>query len=206
MPAIQLIVPAADHSLARALGATDDPAGNGLLVPAGVDATPFVRWLPVTELPNIRSSYYYIATTTVLCERCRGPSPIVGLALPPGHETLEGDDETDEEFWQASEDPTFVCYLDYLLPTVAARVVERSATYRYSYRRRTQSFYWANRCAYCDAKLGDYESFCEPGQGFTPLTREDAAAILLERINEPFAATSGGWSLGVELFEFMTFR
>jgi hypothetical protein len=205
MPPVRLVVPSSDEAIARALGALDDPAG-GLIVPSGMDATPFVRWLPVTDLPNIRSNAYFIATTTVTCERCRGPSPVCGIALPAGHETLEADDETDEEFWEASEDPTFVCYLDYLLPTVAARILERSANYRYAYRRRTQSFYWVNLCPYCDAKLGDYEAFCEPGQGFTPLTREDATAIMLERIEEPFAATAGGWSLGVDLFEFMTFR
>jgi hypothetical protein len=206
MQRIALSVPTQDEAHARELGAIWDARRRRWFVPENGDATPFARWLVAADPPNIRSDSYFIAATTRHCGRCRGPSPVCGFALPAGHETLYVDDDSGEVSWERAEDPTFVCYLDYLAPSVAARMTAFSATYRYGYRRRTESFYWVNICAYCGVKLGDYDTFCEPGQGFMPVTRDEAAAISLCRIDAPFIASAGGWSLGVELFDFMAVR
>jgi hypothetical protein len=203
MQRIDLAVPYAERESVRRLGARWDPGRRLWFVPPECDATPFARWLPLVDPANIRATGYFIASTTCDCWRCHGPSPVCGFALGPGYEALYVDDDAGGDCWEESDEPTFVCYLDYLLPSVVARIVERTVSYRYRYRRRTQSFYWANVCSSCGAKLGDYETFCEPGQGFMPLTRDDAARITLRWVDEPFIANAGGWSLGVELFDCM---
>jgi hypothetical protein len=203
---IDLAVPVCDSEEARRLGACRDPATGVWFVPGDRDGSAFARWLPQGEPLNIRSPSYFLAATTLACWRCRGPSRVHGFALPAGHETLYVDDESGAESWEAAEEPSFVCYLEYLVPAVAVRMRARTTNYRYGFRRRTRTFYWVNFCEHCGTKLGDYDAFCEPGQGFMPLTREEAARVTLTRVPEPFAARAGGWSIGVELFEFMPER
>lgn len=203
---IDLAVPFAERDAARQLGACWDPGRRVWFVPEDRDATPLARWLPLADGVNIRASGYFIASTTLRCWRCRGTSPVCGFALAAGHETLYVDDDTGREFWETAEEPTLLCYLDYLDAAVVARITARSAVYRYGFRRQTQSFYWVNFCAHCNTKLGDYETFCEPGIGFMPLTREQATQVSLGWVDEPFAARANGWSFGVELFEYMTRR
>lgn len=201
---VDLAVPSADTSAAQRLGAHWDADKHTWYVPENRDASPFAKWLPPAQSPNIRAVRYWIASARLTCWRCRGTSPIHGFALPPGHETLEVDDESGAETWESSDEATFVCYLDYVLPAAIQSMRQRTADYRYSYRRSSQTFYWANCCGHCGAKLGDYDAFCEPGQGFMPLTRDQASEITLASVEAPFAATAGGWSLGEGLIEFMT--
>jgi len=203
---IDLAVPFSDKDTARRLGARWDAAQRVWFVPADRDASPFAPWLPNSNQLNVRSPSYFLAASSLPCWRCRAWSKAHGFALPAGHETLYVDGESGEESWEAADEASFVCYLDYLPPPVVARIRAQSTDYRYGFRRRTQAFYWVNFCEYCGAKLGDYDAFCEPGQGFMPLTREDAARVTLTRVNEPFAASAGGWSIRVELLEFMSKR
>jgi len=42
---------------------------------------------------NIRSPCYFIARTASTCWHCGSPTALVAFALPPGHETLDVDDE-----------------------------------------------------------------------------------------------------------------
>jgi hypothetical protein len=203
---IDLAVPSSDNDAARLLGACWDPERGLWFVPEDRDASPFARWLPTAEQPNVRAPSYFLAAAMLTCWRCRGPSRVHGFVLPPGHQTLYVDDESGEESWEVADEPSLVCYLAYLAPAVVARIRARNPSYRYGLRRRMRTFYWVNFCEYCGAKLGDYDAFCEPGQGFMPLTREDAARITLTRVDEPFTASAGSWSIGVELFEFMTER
>jgi hypothetical protein len=203
---IDLAVPFADKDKARRLGARWDAAHGVWFVPGDRDASPFASWLPNPGQLNVRAPSYFLAATSRLCWRCSGSSRVHGFALPAGHEVLCVDDDSGEESWEAAEEPSFICYLEYLQPSAVARIRAHTAGYRYGLRRRTQTFYWVNFCEHCGAKLGDYDTFCEPGQGFMPLTREDAARVTLTRVNEPFTARADGWSFGVELFEFMPER
>jgi hypothetical protein len=203
---IDLAVPSSDNDAARRLGALWDPARGLWFVPEDRDASPFAEWLPAANQLNVRAPSYFLATASLPCWRCRGSSRVHGFALPAGHQTLCVDDDSGDEAWEMADEPSFVCYLEYLPSAIVARIREHAASYRYAFRHRTQTFYWVNFCEYCDTKLGDYDTFCEPGQGFMPLTREDAARITLMRIHEPFSASAGGWSIGVELFEFMSER
>ncbi len=173
-------------------------------VPGDRDATPFARWLPPSSAVNVRAVSYLVATSMQTCHRCRGLSRVHGFALPAGHETSDVDEETGEVLWETSDEPTLICYLDYVNLAAIDGIRRLTANYRLTPRRRTRSYYWANFCEHCGTKFGDYDVFCEPGQGFMPLTRDDAARIVLARVDAPFAAAAGGWSLGVELFEYMT--
>jgi len=201
---IDLSVPFADKNAARMLGARWDSLRRVWFVPSDRDATPFARWLPASSAVNVRASSYFVATSALACHRCGGMSKVHGFALPPGHETSAVDEETGEVLWETSDEPTFVCYLEYVnLPAIEG-MRQRTGNYRLTPRRRTRSYYWANFCEHCGSKFGDYDVFCEPGQGFMPLTGEDAARIGLARFEASFTAAAGGWSLGVELFEYMT--
>ena len=201
---VDLAVPYADRHDARQLGARWDPSHRVWFVPPNRDASPFVRWLPAASPINVRAASHFIAAGTLECWRCQGRSAVHGFALPAGHETSLVDEETGEVTWEVSEEPTLVCYLEFASAAAIERMRLRTPNFRLAMRNRTRSCYWANFCEYCGTKLGDYDVFCEPGQGLMPLTGEEAASILLEPVTEPFAATAGGWSLGVELFEFMT--
>ncbi len=203
---IDLAVPFCDKDKARRLGARWDAAHGVWFVPGDRDASPLAPWLPNPDQLNVRAPGYFLAASSLPCWRCRGRSRVHGLALPAGHETLYIDDESGEESWEVADEAAFVCYLEYLLPAAVARIRAHTGNYRYAFRRRTQTFYWVNFCEHCGAKLGDYDAFCEPGQGFMPLTRAEATRITLTRVNEPFAASAGGWSIGVDLFEFMSER
>ena len=201
---VDLAVPFDDRDSARRLGARWDHQRRVWFVPENRDPSPFARWLPEPGDLNVRAATFFIATATTACLRCRGASKAYGFALPVGHETLYVDDESGEMSWETSDEPTFVCYLSFVTPRPIERMRGFTGNYRIAYRRRSRSYYWANFCEHCGSKLGDYDVFCEPGDGFMPLTREQAARIVLAPIDAPFVATAGGWSLGVELFEFMT--
>jgi hypothetical protein len=203
---VDLSVPFLEKNAARRLGARWDHEARVWFVPENSDPSPFARWLPKRGQTNIRAPSYWIAQSVRECWRCQGLSDVHGFALPTGYQTLWVGERPWEQVWESAEEPTFVCYLEYLLPAAAERIRQRSSHYRFGLRRRTQSFYWVNFCQHCGAKLGDYETFCEPGQAFSPLTRADAARVALRRVDEPFEATAGGWSLGCDLFEFMTER
>jgi uncharacterized protein DUF5710 len=203
---VDLSVPFTEKSAVRRLGARWDSEARVWFVPADCDPSPFARWLPRPGQPNIRAPRYWIAESAQCCWRCRGVSAVHGFALPKEHQTLWVGERRWERVWETGAEPTLVCYLEYLLPAAVARIRQKSTHYRFGFRRRTRSFYWVNFCQLCGSKLGDYETFCEPGQAFMPLTRDDATRIVLTRVDEPFEATAGGWSLGSDLFEFMTER
>ena len=201
---VDLAVPFSEKSLARRLGARWDAAARRWFVPPDQDPSPFARWLPRPSPPNIRAPSYWIARSTRQCWRCRQSSAVHGFALPKTHQTLWIGERPWEQVWEQAEEPTFVCYIEHLFPAAAECMRQVTPHYRFAWRQRTGSYYWANCCEHCGTKLGDYDTFCEPGQSFVPLTREDAAHITLRHVDRPFEATAGGWSLGGDLFEFMT--
>ncbi len=206
MPRVDLTVPFAERDAVRLLGARWDHDARVWFVPASSDPSPFARWLPRIAQPNIRASGYWIARSSRGCWQCHRTSAVFGFALPRTYQTLWLGERRWEQVWEDGEEPTFVCYLEYVLPDAIERIRRHSIHYRFGYRRRTQSFYWVNFCEHCGAKLGDYDTFCEPGQAFVPLTREDATRVELVAVDARFLATAGGWSLGGDLFDYMTVR
>lgn len=201
MPRVELRVPYEDKDEAKRLGACWDAVSRLWFVPEALDPARFERWWPTDSAPNVRGPSYFIAASTRRCWRCQATSRVHGFMLPAGHETLDGCEEA--ESWEPGEEPTLLCYLDWLAPQVAARVMTLTPHYRVAYSRITRSFYWMNRCEHCGAQLGDHETYCEPGQGFLAFTLEEARRISLTHVDEPFAASCGSYSIGVTLFEKM---
>jgi hypothetical protein len=203
MPRVELRVPYEDKDRAKRLGARWDPVARLWFVPEELDSARFERWLPTDNEPNVRGSSYFIAASTRRCWRCQATSRVHGFILPAGHETLDGCAESEAGGWEPGEEPTLLCYLDWLAPQVVARITALAPHYRVAYSRTTRSFYWMNLCEQCGAQLGDHETYCEPGQGFLAFTLEEARRVGLVYVNQTFAASCGGYSIGVTLFEEM---
>ena len=202
MARIELRVPFRDKDEAKRLGARWDPASRVWYVPEELAPARFERWLPHDSIPNVRAPSYFIAASTRRCWRCGATSPVHGFILPPGHETLDLIEDGDDG-WEPSEEPTMVCYLDWLSPEIVARITSLTRHYLLAYDHDAACAYWTNHCEYCDAAFGDHETFCEPGHGFLAFTLEDARRITLAHIAEPFAASCGSYSLGVTQFARM---
>ena len=200
MPRVELRVPNEEKEEAKGLGARWDAESRLWFVPDGVDPARFERWLPVDCAPNVRALSYFIATSARDCRRCHATTRVHGFILPAGHETLFVGDEPGDDVWEAADEPTLLCYIDYLAPPVVARIGARTDRYRIAYSRLTRSFHWMNHCEHCGAPLGDHETYCEPGHGFLVFTVEEAKRVSLSPIAEPFAANCGSYSIGVTLF------
>ncbi len=203
MPRVELRVPYEDKDEAKRLGARWDAVSRLWYVPDELDPARFERWLPSDSVPNVRGRSYFIARSTRQCWRCEATSRVHGFMLPAGHETLDGCEESEAAGWECAEEPTLLCYVDWLAPKVTARITALTPHYRVAYSKIVRSFFWMNLCEHCGAQLGDHETYCEPGHGFLAFTLEDARRISLARIDEPFAASCGSYSIGVTLFEEM---
>ena len=127
-----------------------------------MDPTAVRRWQPASHDVNVRAPYYFIGVASRECWDCDTGSRVHGFILPPGLQTFYVGDEPEDDRWESSEEPSLVCYLAYLQPCVAVRIKARTRHYRIGYRDTTKSFYWMNFCEQCGAKLGDFETFCEP--------------------------------------------
>jgi hypothetical protein len=203
MARVDLRVPYEDKDEAKRLGARWDPAVQVWFVPDDLDPARFARWRPADRAPNVRAPSYFIAASTRTCWRCRATSRVHGFILPADHETLCAGDAPAEDDWEPGEEPTLLCYLDWLAPAVAARITALTPHYRVAYSKAAAAFYWMNLCEHCRAPLGDHETNCEPGQGFLAFTIEQARRVSLAHVAEPFAASCGSYSIGVTLFERM---
>jgi hypothetical protein len=173
---------------------------------------------------NIRSPRYYIARTVSTCWHCGSPTALVAIAVPPGHETLDVDDDASDEgsdgetqhrehpaaAWSAADHNAFLFYVDFLL----AAVQERINQYQPAYRPLDAAApapaagggpgsYWANHCEKCGCQLDDHELFCEPEGAFLPTSESTAAAIHLVLIDEPFETSAAGYSYEPPFFDAM---
>jgi hypothetical protein len=203
MPRVDLWVPFSEKDEACRLGARWDVAGKVWFVPANLDATAFARWLPVVDHVNIRASGYFVASTRRDCWNCERTTAVHGFALPAGHEVLWVGGDPTEDCWEVADEPSIVFYLDWLAAPIVARMRERTRHYRIGYSATLDDFYWMNRCEHCGTKLGDHDTYCEPGQAFMPFSPEEAALITLTGIDEPFAAGCRSYSIGIEYFVYM---
>ncbi|MBS0393056.1 MAG: conjugal transfer protein TraC [Proteobacteria bacterium] len=203
MPRIELRVPYQEKNHAKRLGARWDAQARVWFVPEDLDPTRFQRWWPPVPEPNVRGPAYFLAASASRCWRCSVRSRVHGFILPAGHETLFDDDESDDWTWELAEEPSILCYVDWLAPAVAQRVAALTPHYRIGHSRLTGSQYWMNHCDHCGAEFDDHETFCEPGQGFLAFTREDAQRVELQHVAEAFAASCGSYSIGVTLFDEM---
>jgi hypothetical protein len=148
--------------------------------------------------PNIRSSSYYIAQTSVQCQSCGQLTRVLALALPAPHQVLIEDE------WQAANVSAFLFYLTELPEEVRHRL-QPSSFFRLSCMEDASDPCWANHCEHCDALVSDDELHCEPG-GFMPGHADEAQDISLFAIAEPFRAVAAGYAGDPEFFELIAQR
>ena len=93
---------------------------------------------------NIRSLRYYIARTVSTCWHCGSPTALVALAVPPGHETLDVDDDASNEdsgdgaahrgppasTWSVADHNAFLFYVESLTTAVRERIKQCQPAYR----------------------------------------------------------------------------
>jgi hypothetical protein len=147
---------------------------------------------------NSRSRTYYVAGSVQRCDSCARFTPVVGLVLFPGHETLESSADLDaedaaREVWESAETRALLLFVEYLPETVQRRLQQFSPHYRLAYDEQERQSYWMNHCEFCGAKLGDFELYCEPEGAFMPISEQAAEFIRLYEFVEPFEARAGGY-------------
>ena len=176
---------------------------------ADADANPHVNPSPNPEA-NVRSPAYFIARTTGTCWNCGVDLPLLALALPDSHETLEVADSSAVEpavepaaDWQCAASSAFLFNIEYLPEAVGRRLSEVSPHFRRDQSGATGAAYWINHCARCGAAQGDDRLHCEPDGAFLPTNPAAAAAVELKEFNEPFEAGAAGYAYEPEYFDFM---
>jgi hypothetical protein len=149
---------------------------------------------------NSRSRTYCIARSLQRCESCACFTPVIGLVLSAGHETLESGADADgdpeaaaADSWESAETRALLFFVEYLSQTVQRRLQQVSRHYRLEYDDQEGQTYWMNHCSFCGAKQGDFELYCEPEGAFMPISEEEAAFIRLFEVSEPFEALAGGY-------------
>jgi hypothetical protein len=175
---------------------------------------------------NIRSPRYYIARTVSTCWHCGSPTALVAIAVPPGHETLDLDDDASDEgsdgethhrehpaaAWSTADHYAFLFYVDSLPAAVQNRIHQYQPAYRPIGAAATapaappgggSGSYWANHCEQCGRQLDDHDLFCEPEGAFLPMSESTAAAIDLVLVDEPFEISAAGYSYEPPLFDTM---
>ena len=98
----------------------------------------------VSSEMNIRSPRYYIARTVSTCWHCGSPTALVAIAVPPGHETLDVDDDASDEgsddetqyrehpaaAWSVADHNAFLFYVGSLSAAIQKRINQYQPAYR----------------------------------------------------------------------------
>ena len=153
---------------------------------------------------DVRAERYLIARTVGLCLHCRGETSLVGLVVPPGHETQSIGDENAGApspgggIWECAPRHALLFYVGVLPDAVRQRLQTVAPAYRLARSPATQGSYWANHCERCGGLQEDHELFCEPEGAFLPMSSEAGAAIELLPVEEPIRAGAAGYALAPE--------
>jgi len=148
---------------------------------------------------NLRSSTYYVAETQARCAQCGEYCRVLGLALPPNHETL------DDGEWQTVEANAFIFHIDGLPDAVSRHLLEYSEGFHRTGGDEAAESFWANHCPHCASAFSDDELHCEPG-GFMPSDALEAQSISLTHVQQAFSALAAGYALEPEFFASMRVR
>jgi hypothetical protein len=155
---------------------------------------------------NKRSETYSIAHAMQRCASCARLTPVVGLLLPPGHETRESgaaEESAATDVWEAAEAAAMLFFIEYLPEAVQGRLHQLSQYYRLDDADTGEPRCWVNHCTFCGSLQGDFDLYCEPEGAFSPISEEAAVAIRFHEVLEPFEALAGGYVLAPE---FLTAR
>ncbi|REF26441.1 hypothetical protein BDD26_1084 [Xenorhabdus cabanillasii] len=183
---IDLNVPDDEYEKARKLGAHWDAVEQIWYIDNSIDPTPFINWLPFY---NVHAEYWYLAQTQTTCPHCQGNTIATAFMLPAGHQLLEVDsnDKPDTEIDYTEQDrPAFLFYLADLPTLVRSVLPGFHHRLRKVVNQPLQRQHWINHCEHCDVQQDDTELFAEINGAFFPASKEQAAAIQLHRIDQPF--------------------
>lgn len=168
-----LTVPYADKDEAKALGARWNPTGKKWYVPAGLDPTPFERW--IEDEPDDSDTLYatghlYVVESLAVCWKCQRLTPVFCLA------------SDDHEYGYDAE--SFTTYSDLASPPVAVRqmIERRFPSYHKDFSRTAGGRYYMNHCT-CGAKLGDFYLHSEPGGAFFPTSQDELVGMKIHTIS-----------------------
>lgn len=188
MARIFLKVPFAEKDQAKALGARWDGERRSWYVPEGVSSSAFTQWLPLPNRWSARADRYWIVASDTTCWKCQEPTTAFTLALPSGHETLEGDDVGDE--WIDHDHLALLSYITDLSDEVLKETARICAGWHNDFSQTTQSRYWMNHCRACGMKQGDFSLHSEPGGAFFPLNARGLARWVFHPITHPVYASA----------------
>jgi hypothetical protein len=157
---------------------------------------------------NIRSTNYLIALSQAMCGTCRKFTSVVALVVPPGHEVLDSDADTQPEseahVWQTAPHGAFLFHVEYLPDAIRGRLGVFAQFFRRGSCDVTGDVDWSNHCERCGCRLEDQELFCEPESAFFPTSKTHAEAINLIPVDEPFQALAAGYSPDPEFLDLIS--
>jgi hypothetical protein len=193
---VDLQVPFTEKDDAKQLGARWDSRQRTWYVPEGADPTPFEKWLPEAQAPNIRAPSWELIVALRECWRCAQSTRVFAVVLPPGHEALIEEDDPAGDRWERGECSVLLSYLEAVPAEVTTQLRMLAPHYRLDHSRTTESFYWMNHCEHCEAKLGDFDTIEEPGTFFELGAGLDERRLITEDFNpiaEPFSGRCGSY-------------
>jgi hypothetical protein len=163
---------------------------------------------------NIRSSRFYLARAVGTCRRCGAPTRLFALAVPPGHETLELDDEAQDDeaqqetlakdTWRIAPNSAFLFFVEFIPAVIQNRLKPVTQLSRFGKSEAMAGGCWANHCERCGSQFDDQELFCEPEGAFFPTSEMAAGAIQLLPIDEAFEAAAAGYAYEPQFFDAMS--
>ena len=160
---------------------------------------------------NVRSTRYFVASTTVQCWHCARATEVVALGVPAGHELAdfpgeEGHpaDDPSAPAWEPSDLSAILFFVRDLKEPARRRLQQASGGFRLAYSAATFDSYWANHCAHCGELLDDHELHCEPNIAFVAADPARARAVRLARVDEGVEAAADGYAIEPQFFDLMT--
>lgn len=147
---------------------------------------------------NIRSPRFLLARTIGTCPHCLSPTPLVGLALPPGHMVLELDHEARDDAqaidaWRIASGSAFIFEVEFIPAAVHSRIGQVTGLFRPGGTAGAHAC-WVNHCERCAGLLDDNDLFCEPDGAFSPTNDATASLIQLVSVDEAFEAVAAGYA------------
>jgi hypothetical protein len=154
-------------------------------------------------MSNVRAERFMVAQRRIRCVHCARQTPVIALALLPGHECL---DPEEDELWIPAQCHAFLFYLTALPESVQRVLASLPGSFRFVHSAVTQTRYWANHCAHCGLLIEDHDLHGEPSGAFVPMTASDAAEVLLTPLYAPFEAQAEGYAFEPAFFHAMRVR
>lgn len=144
---------------------------------------------------NVRSATYVIVESKVDCLQCGYATPVFAFAVPPGHESLQLEDESTAEVrgtWESPGMAAVLSYIEYLPERVAERIRALTPNYRIVHIDASGLGFWMNHCEHCGARMDDEALHADPNGPFGHMPDEGLEDVQLHRVHERFEAWVGG--------------